>query len=86
MLDQLADAGFDALAITSYWEPGLDRPTAEELAILRDVGARAEERDLRLFLAVFHRGSATTPLTPPARAQFASYAAAIAGTCRRCAT
>ncbi len=77
MLDQLADAGFNALAITSYWEPGLERPTEEELAILRDTAARARERDLRLFLAVFHRGSATTPLTPEDRSQFASYAAAI---------
>ncbi len=76
-LDQLAAVGFDALAITSYWEPGLDRPTDEELGILRDVAARARERKLRLFLAVFHRGSATTPVTPEARRQFASYAAAI---------
>ena len=76
-LDQLADAGFDAVAITSYWDPGADRPTDEELAILRDVAARAEDHDLRLFLAVFHRGSSTTPLTDEARAQFASYAAGI---------
>lgn len=76
-LDQLADAGFDALAITSYWEPGLVEPTPEELRILRDTAARAEDRDLRLFLAVFHRGSSTTPLTDRARAEFASYAAAI---------
>jgi hypothetical protein len=77
VLGQLADAGFDALAITSYWDPGLDRPIDEELRILQDTAARADERDLRLFLAVFHRGSATTPLTDEARADFASYAAAI---------
>jgi hypothetical protein len=76
-LDQLTDVGFDAVAITSYWEPGLARPTAAELAILRDLAARADERHLRLFLAVFHRGSATTPLSDETRAQFASYAAAI---------
>ena len=77
MLDQLAAAGFGALGITSYWEPGLAAPSAEELAVLRDTAARAAARDLRVFLAVFHRGSATTPLTPAARAEFASYVAAI---------
>jgi hypothetical protein len=69
--------GFDALAITSYWDPGRSRPTRQELATLRDVTRRARDRDLRVFLAVFHRGSSTTPLTPAAQAQFASYAAAI---------
>jgi hypothetical protein len=74
-LGQLRDAGFGAVAVTSFWEPGLSAPTAEELAVLRDVGARAD--GLRLFVAVYHRGSATTPLTAEARAQFASYVAAI---------
>lgn len=77
VLEQLGDAGFDALGITSYWDPGLEAPTSEELATLRDVGARADELDLRLFVSVFHRGSATTPLTDEARAQFASYVAAL---------
>jgi hypothetical protein len=75
VLGQLRDAGFEAVGITSYWEPGLTAPTAEELVVLRDVADRAD--GLRVFLAVFHRGSATTPLTDEARAQFASYAAAI---------
>jgi hypothetical protein len=48
---------------------------AEELAVLRDVADRAD--GLRIFLAVFHRGSATTPLTAEARGQLASYTAAI---------
>jgi len=39
------------------------------------VAARAD--GLRIFLAVYHPGSATTPLTPEARAQFAAYVAAI---------
>ena len=77
VLEQLAEAGFGALGITSYWEPGLAEPTAEEVATLRDVSARAEELDLRVFVSVFHRGSATTPLTPEAREQFSSYVATI---------
>jgi hypothetical protein len=77
MLDQLAAAGFGALGITSYWEPGRSRPTAAELAVLRDTAARADARGLRVFVAVFHRGSATTPLTAEARIAFASYVAAL---------
>ncbi len=77
VLRQLAEAGFNALGITSYWEPGLTAPSAEELATLQDVAARARELELRVFVAVFHRGSATTPLTPEARDEFARYVAAI---------
>ena len=43
--------------------------------MLKDVAARAGET--RIFLGVYHPGSATTPLTTDARAQFASYVAAI---------
>ena len=43
--------------------------------MLRDVARRAD--GLRIFLAVYHPGSATTPLTAEARAQFAAYVAAI---------
>ena len=43
--------------------------------MLRDVAARAD--GTRIFLSVYQPGSATTPLTPEARAQFASYVAAI---------
>jgi len=77
MLDQLADAGFGALGITSYWDPGRAAPTEEERRVLRDTTARATARGLRVFLAVFHRGSRTTPLTPAARREFSSYAAAV---------
>ncbi|MHB1242611.1 MAG: hypothetical protein ACYC1P_04310 [Gaiellaceae bacterium] len=74
-LEQLRDAGFGAVGTTSYWEPGLTAPSDDELAVLRSVAERAD--GLRIFLAVFHRGSATTPLTGEARAQFAAYTAAI---------
>ncbi|MDX6439483.1 MAG: hypothetical protein QOF45_2066 [Gaiellaceae bacterium] len=74
-LDQLRDAGFRGVGITSYWQPGLTAPTAEELGVLRDVAARAD--GTRLFLAVYQPGSATTPLTPEARTQFASYVANV---------
>ena len=43
--------------------------------MLRELAERAD--DIRIFLAVYNPGSATTPLTEEARAQFASYVAAI---------
>ena len=42
--------------------------------MLRGVAARAD--DLRIFLAVYHPGSATTPLSAEARTQFAAFVAA----------
>jgi hypothetical protein len=75
VLDQLHDAGFGAVGVTSFWQPGLSAPTPEELGVLRDVAARAD--GTRIFLSVYQPGSATTPLTAEARAQFASYVAAI---------
>ncbi|HWN23265.1 MAG TPA: hypothetical protein VNP93_14910 [Gaiellaceae bacterium] len=77
VLGQLADAGFGALGLTSFWEPGLSAPASDELAVLRDTASRADERDLRVFLSVYHRGSSTTPLTPSAREEFAAYVAAL---------
>jgi hypothetical protein len=78
LLDETTAAGFDAIAVSSFWEPGLRAPTPDELAVLRAVAAAAGERRLRLFVAVYHRGSATTPLTDEARSEFAAYAAALA--------
>jgi hypothetical protein len=74
-LDQLDDAGFVAVGITSFWQPGLSAPTPEELAALRGVVERAGET--RIFLGIYHAGSSTTPLTPEARADFAAYVTAI---------
>lgn len=74
-LDRLEQAGFGAVGITSFWEPGLSAPTEEEMATIRGVVERAE--GTRIFLAVYHRGSATTPLTPEDRADFAAYVTAI---------
>lgn len=53
----------------------MSAPAPEELAVLQGVAARAD--GLRVFLAVYQPGSATTPLTAEAREQFAAYVAAI---------
>jgi hypothetical protein len=74
-LDQLEDAGFKAVGITSFWQPGLSAPTPEEVAALRGVVERAGET--RIFLGIYHPGSSTTPLTAEARGEFAAYVTAI---------
>jgi hypothetical protein len=72
---QLQEAGFGAVGITSYWQPGASAPTEEEVAVLRGVVERAGET--RIFLAVFQPGSGTTPLSDEDRAAFAAYVPAL---------
>jgi hypothetical protein len=72
------DAGFDSIRITSIWAPGQTEPEPDELGVLRNVATASEELDVRLFIAVYHAGSATTPRTEQARGEFASYVASLA--------
>jgi hypothetical protein len=72
------DAGFSALRITSIWSPGLTEPEPAELDVLRNVANASEELDVRLFLAVYHAGSSTTPQSDEQRSEFASYVASLA--------
>jgi Cellulase (glycosyl hydrolase family 5) len=77
-VQSVVDAGFNAIRVTSIWAPGQAEPAAAELDVLRNVATASEELDVRLFIAVYHAGSATTPRTDQERADFASYVAAIA--------
>ena len=77
-VDQLTESGFDALAVSSVWEPGETEPDANEVGVLRRLAAAAEASHVRLFVIVYQPGSATTPLTAEARSEFAAYAAALA--------
>lgn len=71
-------SGYRAVRVTSYWRPGLTRPTDDEMRVLQNVGVAGEQSDVRVYVTVMHQTSKTTPLTDEARAEFASYAAAIA--------
>jgi hypothetical protein len=71
-------SGYRAVRVTSYWRPGLSRPTDDELRVLENVGAAGAQAGVRVYVTVMHQTSKTTPLTAEARAEFASYAAAIA--------
>jgi len=71
-------SGFRAVRITSYWTPGHEKPTDNEIRVLENVAAAAERNGVRLYVTVMSPGAATTPLTDEARSEFSSYAAAIA--------
>ena len=70
-------SGFRAVRITSFWRPGLSTPSDDELTTLRNVSDAAKRNRVRVYVTVMSPGSATTPLTEQAQADFASYAAAI---------
>lgn len=70
-------SGFRAVRVTSYWTPGLTRPSDGELRVLRNVGDAALANGVRVYVTVMSPGSRTTPLTDEERAEFASFAAAI---------
>jgi hypothetical protein len=70
-------SGFRAVRITSIWTPGLTKPSDDELRTLEYVSAAATRNGVRLYVAVMHPGSRTTPLTDAARSDFAAFAAAI---------
>ena len=74
---ELRLSGFRAVRVTSYWTPGLSAPSDAELRTLANVGDAGLRYHIEVYVTVMSRGSATTPLTPEARGQFASYAAAI---------
>ena len=77
-VQEVKDAGFDAIRITSIWAPGQTEPERGELDVLRNVATASKDLDVRLFIAVYHAGSATTPRTDEARGQFSSYVASLA--------
>ncbi len=77
VMKQLADAGFRAVRVTSIWDPGETTPAPDEVATLRRVVRNAHDRDVRVYVSVYHAGSATTPLTAQDRTAFATYAAGL---------
>lgn len=70
-------SGFRAVRITSFWTPGQTKPSDDEARTLRLVSDAATRHGVRLYVTVMHPGSRTTPLTDEARADFASFTAAV---------
>ena len=70
-------AGFRAIRLTSLWSPGRVEIEGTDLLALSNAADAASANGIRLFVSVYPYGSSVTPLTPTARAQFASYASSI---------
>ncbi len=73
-----ADAGFDAVLVSSMWKPGAQAPSAEERLTLGNVVKAADAEGMQVFVFVWHGLSGTTPRTVRARHEFAAYTAALA--------
>jgi hypothetical protein len=71
-------AGFNAIRVTATWTPGQSRPSEWDALVLGNAAAAAQLDGVRLFVSVFPAAGRLAPLTAVARAQFASYAAALA--------
>jgi hypothetical protein len=78
-MDLLRLAGFNAVRITQIWTPGETEVSPGDLGVLRNVEQAARLDGVTVIVGVTNFGSRTTPLTDDDRAQFAAYAASIAG-------
>ena len=76
-VDLSRGAGFDAAAVSATWHPGLRRPPASLVRVLRNVGAAARRARLRLVVVVWNGLGRDTPTSPSDRADFAAYAGAL---------
>jgi hypothetical protein len=75
-MDLAERGGFGAIALSAVWTPPETAPDAAELAQLRGAVRAASQAGVRPIVAVYSF-SGVTPLTPEARTEFASFAAAI---------
>jgi hypothetical protein len=71
-------AGFQAIVLSAVWSRPLTAPPVAEVYRLAHAISTAEEFGIEPIVAVYSFAR-DTPLTPRARAEFASFAAAIAG-------
>jgi hypothetical protein len=68
-------AGFQSIRVTAIWTPGLSGVPPDQLEALRSVAAAGVFYGIKIVATVMPFGSSVTPLTPKARAEFASFAA-----------
>jgi hypothetical protein len=71
-------AGFDAVVVTATWQRGSTRPSSVLLHALRNVSSAARLDHMRMFVVAWHGFARNTPRNGDERADFASFAAAVA--------
>src|SRR5581483_4015127 len=77
-MDLALVAGFNAVRLTAQWRTGETAPVSGELTGLKNAVDAASLDGIDVFLSIYPYGSSVTPRTAQARADFASYASALA--------
>jgi Cellulase (glycosyl hydrolase family 5) len=77
-MDEFSLAGFDAIRIAQTWQTGQTKLSGSAGVRLDNAVGAAQFTGLRVILSIYPEGSRFTPLTDTDRADFATYAAAIA--------
>jgi len=77
-MDMAALAGFDAVRMSIFWQPGEQRVGGDDEIVLRNASTAAQLDGVRLIVSIYPTDWRSVPLTAGARGQFASYAASIA--------
>jgi hypothetical protein len=76
-LDLLKLAGLDAVRVTSIWDPASPTPDPGEVIALNALIAAAKLDGIQVYVSVYNRGSATTPLTDDAQTSFAGHVVSL---------
>ncbi len=82
-MDLARTAGLEAIRLTAQWRTGRRAPLPGDLEGLKNAVAAADEDGVVVFLSVYPSGSSVTPLTAPARSDFAAFATSLAMAYRR---
>jgi hypothetical protein len=72
------EAGFDALNVTTPWEPGRTAPDPAELTILRNVARATARRNMELLITAYAPRPRFAPVTDEEQQNYAVFMAALA--------
>jgi hypothetical protein len=70
--------GFNALNVTTPWEPGRTEPDPEELTILGNVARATERRDMQLLITSYALRPVFAPVTDEEQQNYAAFMATLA--------
>jgi hypothetical protein len=73
-----AEAGFNALDVTTAWKPGVKEPDPGELAILRTVAAQTKQRGMRLLITVYALRPRDAPVSDVQQEEYAGFIGTLA--------
>ena len=71
-------AGFDALDVTTAWEPGQTEPDPAELLVLGNVARAIEKRDMELLITSYAHRPRFAPVTDEEQQNYATFMATLA--------